>query len=319
MITESAFRPPTWLRNPHLQTLWPVAFGRRGAPTLRRERLELADGDFLDLDWTAGRTGPVVVVLHGLEGSSRSHYAAGIMRALDDAGYTAVLMHFRGCSGEPNRLARSYNAGDTLDLATVVGSLRERLPDRPVYAIGYSLGGNALLKWLGETGSATLLDAAVAVSVPFLLEECAQRIDAGLSQVYQWHLLAKMKASVRRKQALRRLNCELGDLRDIRSFVDFDDRITAPLHGYAGVADYYRRASCRSYLGGIERPTLILHAEDDPFMYPQTVPRSEELASAVTLELARHGGHVGFVDAESLRGGPSWLERRIVDWLERLR
>lgn len=315
MIARSSFTPPTWLRSPHLQTVWPVIFRRRPALPLQRERLELPDGDFLDLDWTPEQHGPIVVVLHGLEGSIRSHYANAVMRALLHSGHHAVLAHFRGCSGEPNRLSRSYNAGDTGDIAYVVGIIRDRFRGRPVVAVGYSLGGNALLKWLGETGDSNPLSAAVAVSVPFLLEDGARRIRHGVSRLYLRYLLGKMKASIRRKQSLRGLNLELPPLDSLTDFFEFDEKITAPLHGYEGVDDYYARASCRRYLSDIRRPTLIIHARDDPFMYPSTSPREDELSEHVTLELSEYGGHVGFVERPFGARGPWWLERRILAWL----
>ncbi len=315
MIVDSDFRPPWWLKNTHLQTLWPVLFRRRRPPALRRERLELPDGDFLDLDWTPDQQGPLVVVFHGLEGSIRSHYAAGIMQALMGAGHSALLMHFRGCSGEPNRLARSYNMGDTGDMAHVIDMIKQRYPGRPVFAVGFSLGGNALLKWLGETGEHNPLSAAAAISIPFDLFDAARRLDQGVSRVYQWYLLRKLKESMRRKQRLRGLNHDLPDLRTLKNFPDFDDAVTAPLHGYQGVDDYYTRASSRQYLGAIRRPTLIIHAWDDPFMSPSGVPEAAELSQSITLELARHGGHVGFVAAARPPQGVSWLERRILRWL----
>lgn len=315
MIVASSFTPPRWMRSPHVQTVWPVLFRRRPALALRRERLELPDGDFLDLDWTPQRSGPIIVVFHGLEGSIRSHYASAIMRAVRDAGHHAVLAHFRGCSGEPNRLSRAYNAGDTGDIAQVVQVVQQRCPGRPVIAIGYSLGGNALLKWLGETGDSNPLTAAVAVSVPFLLAEGARRIRHGISRLYLRYLLGKMKASVRRKQMLRGLNLDLPPLDTLHDFYEFDDKITAPLHGYNGVDDYYARASCRRYLSSIRRPTLILHSRDDPFMYPSTVPSEGELSQDITLELSEHGGHVGFVEQPFAGRGPWWLERRILQWV----
>ena len=315
MIVQSDFHPPRWLANPHLQTLWPVLFRRRPKLRLRRERLELPDGDFLDLDWTEQRDGPLVVVFHGLEGSVRSHYANAILRALVHAGMSGVLMHFRGCSGEPNRLPRSYNMGETGDIDHVTRRLAARHPDRPLYAVGYSLGGNALLKWLGETGDDTPLAAAVAVSVPFDLFHAARRLDSGAARIYQWHLMDKLRQSVARKQALRDLNHHLPPLRSLRNFTQFDDAVTAPLHGYRDVNDYYTRAVCTPRLAGIRRPTLIVHASDDPFMYPDSVPGPERLAPDVTLELAAHGGHVGFVERPFQLRGPWWLERRILRFL----
>lgn len=311
MIGAADFRPAPWLPGPHAQTLW-AALARRPRLTLNRERLELPDGDFLDLDWSAGRDGPLVLLLHGLEGSSDSGYARGLVAALVARGWRAVVMHFRGCSGEPNRLARSYCAGCTEDLDHVVVQLHRREPDTPLAAVGYSLGGNMLLKWLGEQDGPMPLRAAVAVSVPFLLERAARRMTEGLSRLYQRHLLRACKAGYRAKFATRDdAPVSLDELAAMRDFFAFDDRITAPLHGYAGVDDYYRRASCRAWLRDIETPTLILHALDDPFMTPDAVPETHELGPGVRLELSPRGGHVGFVEG----WGRYWLEQRIPAFL----
>lgn len=311
-VVESDFRPARWLPGPHLQTLW-ASLVRHGAnPPLRRERLNLPDGDFLDLDWVepdaASMTAPIVLVLHGLEGSSRSGYARRLLAMAAARGWRGVVMHFRGCSGEPNRAAHSYCAGISDDPAFVVGMLRQRFPEAPLTPVGYSLGGNMLLKWLGECGRDAPVTAAVAVSVPFLLERAAWRMTQGVSRLYQWHLLRACRASYRAKFIDRADGpVSFAELDRMRDFFAFDDRITAPLHGYAGVEDYYRRASCRQYLSGIEVPTLILHALDDPFMTPDVVPAAENLGPGVVLELSDTGGHVGFVEG----WGRYWLERRI--------
>jgi predicted alpha/beta-fold hydrolase len=316
MIEPADFRPAWWLPGPHAQTLWPVLCRRRPRVPLRRERLELPDGDFLDLDWTAGERGPVVLVVHGLEGSSDSHYAVGMLAAVARRGWRGAVMHFRGRSGEPNRLARSYCAGDTADIAHVVDRLRRREPNAPLAVVGYSLGGNALLKWLGEIRADPPLRAAVAVSVPFLLDATARRLGKGFSRLYQWHLLAELKRGYRHKFRRRSDGpVALGDLATLRDFYAFDDRITAPLHGYAGVADYYARASCRQFLRRIKVPTLILHALDDPFMAPDTVPDAVELSADIRLELSRAGGHVGFVAGPWPWRADYWLERRIPAFL----
>lgn len=312
MIREADFRPAWWLPGGHLQTLWPALLRYRPRPVLRRERLELPDGDFIDLDWTGEGDGPIVVVLHGLEGSSDSGYARGLLQAAHQHGWRGVVLHFRSCSGEPNRLAKSYCAGDTGDLNLVVELLCRREPDVPLTAVGYSLGGSVLLKWLGEQGERAPLAAAVAVSVPFLLERAARRMTQGLSRLYQWHLLRACKANYRDKFRYRSAApAALDELAALGNFYRFDDRITAPLHGYSGVADYYERASCRQYLRGIQVPTLILHALDDPFLLPEAVPDESELGPGVTLELSQRGGHVGFV-AGRIPGRPHyWLEERI--------
>ena len=308
MIVESDFRPLWWLRNPHLQTLWPVFLHRRPRLGLRRERLELADGDFLDLAWHDA-DGPLVLVLHGLEGSLHSHYAAAVMAALAAAGYHAVFMHFRGCSGEANRLDRAYHSGDTGDVAAVAQHAI-RATGKPLFAaIGYSLGGNVVLKWLGEQGDGAQPATAVAVSVPFRLADGAKRMSRGLSRVYERHLVSRLRASYKRKFTRRKSPLDV-DIDTVDGFWAFDDRVTAPLHGFRDVHDYYGRSSSRQFLGAIRRPTLIVHAADDPFMFPDTLPTEAEMSDSVTLELASHGGHVGFIGGGLLPR--YWLEDRIV-------
>lgn len=311
MIIPSAFKPLWWLANPHLQTLWPVLFGRKRIHG-RSERLELDDGDFLDLRWLDG-DGPLVVVVHGLEGSIDSHYAGAMMQALQKHGFHGLFMHLRGCSGEPNRLDRSYHSGETGDLAAVVRHAAS-VTGKPVFAmIGYSLGANALLKWLGEEGGKPPLQRAVAVSVPFQLGDAARKLSTGFSRLYQSHLLERLRRNYRRKFR-RRASPLPVDVDTLRDFYSFDDRITAPLHGFSSADDYYRQSSSRQYLKNILCETLILHAQDDPFMFEESIPRNEELSSHVTLELSKHGGHVGFIGGKVLP--QRWLEPRIIRFLQ---
>jgi len=306
-VVAAGFDPPFWLGHRHLQTVLPNAIRRRprGLP-LRRERVELPDGDFVDVDWLGPDGSPIVVVLHGLEGSIESPYAASLLRSLSQAGYRGALLHFRGCSGEPNRLPRAYHSGDTAHLEHFLALLAEREPEVPRAAVGYSLGGNALLKWLGESGDSTCLTAAVAVSVPFDLGRCAEAMDRGFSRVYQRQLIARMQRNGRAKARVVAGFPTYPD-HEVRSFRRFDDKLTAPLHGFHDAADYYARCSSRRFLRGIRTPTLIIHAADDPFMDPGVVPTAAELAPAVTLELAARGGHVGFI------AGPWWRPHRWVD------
>ncbi len=310
---NSAFKPAWWLPGAHLQTLFAHIFRRQRPPPLRRERVELDDGDFIDLDWAAPRAGPLVILLHGLEGSVRSHYAAGLMRSLGNCGLQVVLLNFRGCSGEPNRLPRSYHSGETGDLNTLIELLHRRFPSRALLAVGVSLGGNVLLKWLGENPAQKRLRSAVAVSVPFELNKAALRLQAGVSRLYQSHLLRRLRAGVRAKAARLALPIELDRLDALTSFRAFDDQITAPLHGFDGVDDYYRRASSRGYLIGIRTPTLILHARDDPFMSADAIPTPAELGPGVRLELSRRGGHVGFVAGRWPWRPRYWLDERICE------
>jgi len=311
------FKPAWWLRNPHLQTLWPVFFRRRLRPPLRRERLELPDGDFVDLDWTLNDSGPIVILFHGLEGSSRSHYARGMLTSLPQHGLRAVIMHFRGCSGEPNRLARAYHSGDTGDIDFLVRTLKAREPDTALAAIGYSLGGNALLKWLGEQGKDAPLQCAVAVSVPFLLHESTAHMNRGLSRIYQWHLLKSLIRGARRKARQYAPPAPLEEINRMKSFFEFDDRVTARLHGFHGGMHYYTSSSSRQFLGRIGVPTLIVHATDDPFMHANVAPTAGELSPSITFALHQHGGHVGFVAGRLPWRPRYWLDEQIPNWLGR--
>ncbi|MBK1656584.1 alpha/beta hydrolase, partial [Allochromatium vinosum] len=250
---------------PHLQTLWPSLMRRRPRLALTRRRIELADGDFIDLALGAP-SGPRVLVIHGLEGNLESHYAGGLMQTLAHGGFQPIFLFLRGCSEEPNRLDRAYHSGASADLAEVLEVLSRDPEGAPLAAIGFSLGANLLLKYLGET-PAPRLQRAVAVSVPFVLRDAMLRLDLGGSRLYRRYLLGKLKASLRRKFAERLFPLDV-DLDAIRDFNQFDDQITAPLNGFAGVFDYYTRASCRPFLAGIHTPTLILQAADDPFMFP---------------------------------------------------
>lgn len=310
------FRAAPWCRGPHLQTIFPFAFRRVPIPAYRRERLELDDGDFLDLDWLDG-DGPTVVLLHGLEGCSQSTYIMGLAHALRAAGYSAVVLQFRSCSGTPNRLQRTYHAGDTGDIDVVMRHVNaEAKSSRPlVGAVGYSLGGNAMLKWMGEQSGSnptTLANfsTAVAVSVPYKLGEAAQRMNQGFSRVYQRRLVSLLHAKTRSRLKDTNGVVDLKQLATYRDFKSFDHHVTAPLHGFSGVDDYYARSSSLQFLRTIKLPTLLLHATDDPFMTHQAIPEPEDLSASVRLELAQSGGHVGFVAG---RIKPVyWLEQRII-------
>ncbi|MCL2789824.1 MAG: hydrolase [Desulfobulbus sp.] len=288
------FQPPPWLRNPHAQTLWPKLFRRRPDLALLRERLELADSDFLDLAWAAHASGPVVLMLPGLEGDLHSHYALPVMATLRQSGLQPVFMHLRGCSGEPNRLPRSYHSGAVEDLDEVLSLLRDS--GRPVAAaIGFSLGGNLLLRYLGMAGATSQLRAAMAVSVPFVLADASRRLEQGGSRLYQQYLITPLKRSYQLK--FQTIPSPLRvDLDQIRTLREYDEHITAPLNGFAGADDYYARCSSIGYLAAITTPTLILHSTDDPFMYPHNVPRADQVGSGVRLAIQEHGGHVGFIE-----------------------
>lgn len=319
------FRPATWLPGGHLQTLFNPLL--RKPPSLQRQRVRMTlnDGDYLDLDWhgSTQQSAPIAILLHGLTGSSASLYILGQQRALAAVGWRSVAVNWRGCSGEPNHTARAYHSGASDDLAEVVEHIHNLNPDQPLFAVGYSLGGNVLLKYLGERGVDSPLHAAVAVSVPFRLDQCADRLQVGFSRVYQSRFMRDMLAYVANKKRLfqhQGLDAEyarldvLGSLDGMDSFWDFDGRITAPLHGFASAQDYYRRCSSRYFLGDIRLPTLIIQAQNDPFVYPHSLPESNELSASTEFELHQRGGHVGFVEGLPWRPG-YYLERRIPQWL----
>jgi predicted alpha/beta-fold hydrolase len=318
MITSSEFIPAWWLRGAHRQTLFPALCRRRRVPALTRERIELPDGDFIDLDWTQGGGEKIVLLLHGLEGSLESHYTGGLLSALALENYRAGLLYFRGCSGEPNRLARSYHSGETGDLDFAVRHILKHLPGKQLAVIGFSLGGNVLLKWLGEQADASPLHSAVAISVPFDLNSAALKLEHGLSRIYQHHLLEKLRNSVRKKAARHPPPYPPERLQELRTFRQFDDRITAPLHGFRDVDDYYTRSSSKQFLQDIHTPTLIIQAKDDPFLPAEALPVDSELGPSVTLELSNRGGHVGFVSGTNPPNPQYWLEQRILQFLATL-
>jgi predicted alpha/beta-fold hydrolase len=324
-LIESAFKPAWWLANGHLQTLWPALVRRAPNISVQRERMITQDGDFIDLDWCGGAFLPLVILVHGLTGSSRSGYIRGMQRALLNHGFRSVAMNFRGCGGESNRSARCYHSGDTEDLHQLYRTLKQREPETPMAAVGYSLGGNVLLKWLGEQGSAVSLFAAAAVSVPLVLGICADRMDSGLSRIYRNRLIRHLKRYIRDKRASLRLAGQvaeaeklerLGDLSSIRSFWEYDNRVIAGLYPFRDVHDYYQKSSSRQFLKSIRVKTLLIQARDDPFMSPAVLPAEDELSPALRLEVASSGGHVGFVSGR-LPGRPRyWLEQRIPEFLK---
>ena len=313
---DGDFQPAWWCRGPNAQTLWARLARRAPKLCFWRERLELPDGDFLDLDWTENGTGPIVMVLHGLEGSSQSPYARGMMQAIERRGWRGIVMHFRGCSGEPNRLARSYHSGETGDLAYVINTLRQREPYTKMAVVGFSLGGNVLLKWLGNTRSEAPVRAAVAVSVPYVLHSAADRLNRGFSRLYQRQLMRSLRLTVAKKRKRIALPIKVQDLSMLKSFRDFDEYVTAPLHGFDSADHYYTLSSSRQYLKGIAVPTLLLHARDDPFMTEKVIPQKNELPDSVKLEVSPCGGHVGFVSGTWPWRANYWLEERIPNFLE---
>jgi uncharacterized protein len=317
MIQTSGFRPAWWLNNTHAQTLFPCLRRYSGRLNIDWERLKLPDRDFVDLVWTEENGGPLVLILHGLEGSIKSHYIKGLMTALHEQGWRSILMHFRGCSGTHNNMARGYHSGETGDLRYVINTIKNRYPDRKLMAAGFSLGGNVLLKYLGEYGENCQLDTAVAVSVPFELNDAADRLDRGFSKIYQRHLIRKIRNRIKDKFKNRKdAPFHSSDLFKWTNFHLFDNFVTAPLHGFSSSAEYYRLCSSRQFLKDITIPVLIIHAKDDPFLTTSAIPDDSDLPENITLELSIKGGHVGFINGSFPWRPNYWLESRIPEYLK---
>jgi predicted alpha/beta-fold hydrolase len=303
------FRSPRWLRGRHAQTVWGSLVRLPIRLPLAHQRWELPDGDFIDVDvLAADADAPVVVVCHGLEGSSKAGYVRGLLRDLRAGGVGAVAINFRSCSGELNRLPRFYHSGDTGDLAFVVDKLRAAHPGRAIGLAGFSLGGNVVAKYLGERGDAVPPEvrAAAVVSVPFDLALCARSLDGDdlMARVYRGRFLRRLRAKLVDK-ARTHATLPVAEARLVRTLRDWDHHVTAPLHGFASAEDYYARSSAGPLLPSVKRPLLILAAEDDPFVPPEALPRAAAAGNPfLQLEISREGGHVAFVH------GPPWSTRR---------
>ena len=322
---STTFTPAPFLYNPHLQTLYAPFFRKEKLEGMRLETFDLSDGDEVECIWygEAPHTGrPIVTLFHGLEGSVASPYIIGMMKALDAVGFAPVLMHFRGCGTHPNKTPRAYHSGDTADAKAWITHLHSSYPEVPLYAAGFSIGGNVLLKLLGEWRDEAPLSAAVAVSVPMRLDISADTLEKGFAKLYQKHLLNPLKERLLEKYTRfdmeRYLGIDADRVRAIRTIREFDELYTARIHGFASAQAYYEASSSRQYLKSIAVPTLILHAKDDPFMTPEVLPEAGELSQAVDLEVSDHGGHVGFV-VGSITKPEYWLEERIVHFFEEKR
>lgn len=299
--SEYTYRPAWWVPGAHAQTLWGKFFRPRAAPPTREERWDTPDGDFIDVHRLDGPSGaPRLLLLHGLEGSIQSHYVSGFFGEAQRRGWGADLMIFRGCGAEPNRAARFYHSGETTDLAFMLDRVLREHPRSPVVLAGVSLGGNVLLKFLGERMDdlAPQLRAAAAVSVPFDLERGSRFIATGVSRIYDRHFLRTLRPKAIAKLERYPRLFDRSKLERARSIYDFDDAVTAPIHGFTDAHDYYTRSSSLHWIGRIRLPTLLLSAIDDPFLPAEVLDEVREVAvdnPALRVEFTRRGGHVGFV------------------------
>ncbi|MCC7326208.1 MAG: alpha/beta fold hydrolase [Burkholderiales bacterium] len=320
---DTNFRGPAWLPGGHAQTIYPY-FLRRPPIRYRREVVDTPDGDFWNFDWLADTPGiavdaPLVALFHGLEGGARSHYALRLMEHVAARGWRGVVPHFRGCGGVPNRLPRAYHSGDHEEVGAMLAALRRRIdPRAPMYAVGVSVGGSALLNWIGRAGSDAqkMLVAAAAASVPLDLMAAGFAIGRGVNRIYTWHFLYSLKPKAldmaRRFPGL----LDARRLAQARTMWDFDNTVTAPLHGFSGADDYWTRASSKPWLADIALPTLVVNARNDPFVPAFSLPSPSAVSRSVLLEQPATGGHAGFMTGPA-PGCIDWLPRRVLGFFAR--
>ncbi|MFT5660448.1 MAG: putative alpha/beta-fold hydrolase [Sulfurimonas sp.] len=315
------FSPSFGMKNKHIQTLYQTFFRKIKEPNFEIEKFILEDGDFLENYWhkikNSQNNTPIAIIFHGLAGSYESPYIKGIMNSLATAGYNSVLMHFRGCSGKVNNLPRSYHSGETGDALYFIDSLKKIFPNAKLFAVGFSLGGNMLLKLLGEVRENSLLSGAVSISPPMELDICANAINQGFSRIYERHLVNDLNKGLIKKYAVNDIESYIGinvkEVKKLKTFWEFDSAYTAPIHGFKSAQDYYTKCSSRQFLKDIHTPTLIIHSKDDPFMNTKMIPQKHEMSKNVSLELSEYGGHVGFIEGGFFTP-KYWLESRIVDF-----
>ncbi len=298
-LIEPDYRAPRWLPGAHLQTIVAARLVPLPRVEYRRERWDAPDGDFIDVDFAqpepSPASAPVLVLFHGLEGCSRSHYALAIMRAAADRGWRALVAHFRGCSGEPNRLPRAYHSGDVDEGDWILRRVRERYPEARLHAVGVSLGGNMLAKWLGERGTdATFVTAAASIGSPLDLTAGGAALSRGFNMLYTKLFLATLKDKALAKIARFPDVASAAAIRAGRDLYDFDNAYTAPVHGFRNTDDYWARASGKPWLLAVEVPHLVLNARNDPFVPAASLPQQHEVSRHVQLEQTEEGGHIGF-------------------------
>lgn len=316
MIVESQFRATWWLRNRHAQTIWQSLFRKQAKIALQRERFELPDGDFLDIDKTQDYGNDIVIILHGLEGRLDAKYS-GMLKTLSDHQYSAILMYHRSCSGEINRQAKSYHSGFTDDIHFLMQKMKARYPARKINVVAYSLGASITLNYLANFPQDVLPDFAYAISTPFALQNGAQQLNNGFSKIYRQHLLKRMIRKIKEKQHLADIQAlDTEKLINCNDFTVFDHEYTAKVSGFKSGIDYYTQCSCTQYLHRIKTKTHILHAADDPFMTQDAIPKEKELSNSITLELSQKGGHVGFISGFIPFKLEYWAETRLLELLK---
>jgi predicted alpha/beta-fold hydrolase len=317
LVSPSNYSPPFMFSNPHVQTVFPSLFRRVSGIHYQRQRIDTPDGDFLDLDRSAVGGRRLAIILHGLEGDSSRSYVLGMVKALNRRRWDALAVNFRGCSGVCNKLLRFYHSGDTGDLDTVISYVVANENYSELALIGFSLGGNVILKYLGERGTQvnSLISEAVAISVPCDLESSSLHLARPANRIYLKRFLRLLRKKIRMKMAVMPGQIDDHSYKTIKTFKEFDDRYTAPIFGFSSAEDYWRKASCKPFLAAISVPTLLINAADDPFLTDLCYPIEEAKNNPrLFLEIPKSGGHVGFVRFGS--DDEYWSESRAVAFLE---
>ncbi len=323
---HAKFKPAFGLGNRHAQTLAATFLGRLRPIKYYRQTVTLPDNDFVDLDWLKKPltdTGiPILIIFHGLEGSSNSHYVRELARFANQSEWSVVVMNFRSCSGQLNKQARLYHSGETSDASFILDFLHQNYPNASLYAAGFSLGGNMLLKLAGEQGDDCLLEALVSVSAPIKLNESTLYMIKGLSRYYQWYLLRALKrkaiAKFEQHDYSMLIDLPKHHLEECQDIREFDEIFTARIHGFDGASDYYQKNSAYQFLKTITRPTLIIHSLDDPIAPGSILPDADQLPRHIQLDITKQGGHAGYLGGQLWRP-KFWLPERILEFFESIR
>ena len=314
-----SFQCAWWLQNPHLQTAWPFLFRQRCNFPTREERFELIDGDFIDAVWAGNSSGPIVIILSGVEGHINSTYVNAMLAKVCAAGWRGLFLHYRNCSASTNRLERYYHIGDTGDLMNIISIIRHREPKTILAAVGFSLGGNVLLKWLGEMSNRSPFRAAATISAPFMLAQTNNMLEKGAGRMYERYIIQMMRKAILKKfKHHPSPPVDLAKLHKLTTFIDFDTHITAPLHGFDNVQSYYEHASCCFYLKKITTPCLVINALDDPLVPPSVIPELSAFSSSTRVEQYQHGGHLGFVAGKYPGIAEYWVEQHVTQFFRPL-
>ena len=311
------YRAPKWLKGSHSQTIFPFLLLSPRIIHYERQTIETPDGDFLHIDWVnRNKNAPLVVVLHGLEGSSKSHYSKALMKYVKALDWTGCVIHFRGCSGIPNRLPRAYHSGHSDELEWLI-ALLQKFNYEKIFIAGYSLGGNVLLNWLGRSKyqNNKSIIAATSISAPYDLTVAGNRLSMGINKTYGHHFLRTLKKKAVRKIEDHKLNISIKQIMKCRTLKQFDNYFTAPLHGYADVNDYWSRASSKPFLSSIKKSTMIIHAENDPFLPGTELRTLTQNNGKIILNLTTNGGHVGYTSG-SFPGHIDWLPNQIIRYFK---